>query len=216
MDLSVLESFSGAVDFEKDVRWLPLSATKSELAAAGVPAGWVELMSRSVSAVELIAQLWRPARAVLPRTADRFTRVHDVAVLSTRQRGASLVYLFRSADGTQTLWRGFAPATALPPIAARFPIELSALYSVHDGLVNFYSYDGGPLPCAEWRALTESDASDPSLVVIAQDGPRAFGFDVSQSPARAYDVDPEEDDVTLVVDPWAFLDDMTALEWLDE
>jgi transposase len=115
VDLSVLESFSGAVDFEEDVRWLPLSASRSELEAAGVPAGWVELMSRPVSAVELVTELWRPVRAVLPRTVDRFTRVHDVAVLSTRQRGASLVYLFRSADGTLTLHRGFAPATALPP-----------------------------------------------------------------------------------------------------
>ncbi len=216
MDLSVLESLSEAVDFEQDVRWLPLPAPATELAAAGVPAGWVELMSRPLSVVELAAQLWQPVRAVLPRTADRFTRAHDVAVLSTRQRGASLVYLFRSTDGTPTLWRGFAPATALPPIAARFPIELSALYSVHDGLVHFYSYDGGPLPCAEWRALTEPGASDPGLVVIAQDAARAFGFDVSESPVRAYDVDPEEDDVTLVVDPWAFLDDMTALQWLDE
>lgn len=216
MDLSVLESFSGAVDFEEDVRWLPLSAPVSDLAAAGVPIGWVELMSRSRSAAEFTARLWQPVQAVLPRTVDRFTRAHDVAVLSTRQRGASLVYFFQHADGTQTPQRGFAPAAALPPIAARFPIELSALYSVHDGLVHFYSYDGGPLPCAEWRVLSEPEASDPSLVVIAQDGPRAFGFDVSQSPARAYDVDPEVDDVTLVVDPWAFLDDMTALEWLDE
>lgn len=94
-------------------------------------------------------------------------------------------------------------------------VDLSALYSVHDGLVHFYSYDGGPLPYAEWRALTGPDESDPSLVVIAQEGPRAFGFDVSQDPVRAYHMDPEEDDVTLVTDPWAFLDDMTALEWLD-
>lgn len=86
-------------------------------------------MSRPWSAAELTARLWHPARAVLPRTVDRFTRVHEVAVLSTRQRGASLVYLFRSADGTSTLWRGFAPATAMPPLAARFPIELSTLYS---------------------------------------------------------------------------------------
>jgi hypothetical protein len=216
VDLSVLESFSEAVDFEEDVRWLPLPAPASDLTAAAVPAGWVDLMSQPWSAAELTARLWQPAQAVLPRTVDRFTRVHEVAVLSTRQRGASLVYLFRSADGTSTPWRGFAPATAMPPVAARFPIELSTLYSIHDGLVHFYSHDGGPLPCAQWRALTETDASDPTLVVIAQDGPRAFGFDVSQSPAQAYDVDPEEDDVTLVVDPWAFLDDMTALEWLDD
>ena len=216
MDPSVLESLSTAVDFEEDVRWLPLSAPVTDLTAAGVPAGWVERMSRALPAVELTAQLWQPLRAVLPRTADRFTRVHDVAILSTRQPGASLVYLFRSADGTPTLWRGFAPATVLPPIAARFPIQISTLYSLHDGLVNFYSYDGGPLPCAEWRTLTGSDTSDASLVVVAQDGSRAFGFDVSASPARAYDVDPGDDDVTPVADPWAFLDDMTALEWLDE
>lgn len=141
--------------------------------------------------------------------------MHGLAVLHTRERGASLVYFFRKKNGNFTLQRGFPPAGVLPEVASRFPIDLSPLYSVHDGLVDFCSFDGGPIPSAEWRSLAAADDSNATLVVVAQDGARSFGFDVSGNPARSYEIQPDEDEVAAIADPWAFLDELMAPGWLE-
>jgi hypothetical protein len=215
MDRAVLEEWSLFVEHERGVQWIPVPSPAKELEAAGVPAAWSALLSRSASVGDAVAQLWQGAQARLPRTAELYgSRVYGLAVLNTRELGASLVYFFRMKNGDLTLRRGFPPAEVLPAVASRFPIDPSHLYSVHDGLVDFCSFDGGPIPSAEWRSLAAPDASDPTLVVVAQDGPRSFGFDVSQDPVQAYEVQPDEDDVVLVADPWAFLDELMAPDWL--
>lgn len=217
MDRALLEEWSRFVEHEEEVQWVPVPSPANRLEAVGIPAAWSALMSRSASVGDAVAQLWQGTQARLPRTARLYgSCVHSLAVLHTRERGASLVYIFRMKNGDLTLRRGFPPAEVMPDVASRFPIDLSPLYSVHDGLVHFCSFDGGPIPSSEWRSLIAPGESDPTLVVVAQDGSRSFGFDVSQNPVQSYEVQPDEDDVAVIADPWAFLDKLIAPSWLEE
>ncbi|MBA4867338.1 hypothetical protein H1V43_39965 [Streptomyces sp. PSKA54] len=217
MDRAVLDEWSLFVEHEEEVQWVSVPSPVRELEAVGIPAAWAGLLSQPASAGIVVAQLWQGTQARLPRTAGLYSsRVHGLAVLHTRARGASLVYSFRMKNGDLTLRRGFPPADVLPDVASRFPIDLSPLYSVHDGLVDFCSFDGGPIPSAEWGSLVAAGESDPTLVIVAQDGSRSFGFDVSHNPVQSYEVQPDEDDVAVIADPWAFLDELMAPGWLEE
>jgi hypothetical protein len=201
MHPSRLSELSPFVEWEGDVQWLAAGAEDARLRSWDIPGRWQRALGMSGSIAQRIVALWSGLEPLLPRTL--------MALLRTREHGLSLVYVFSNADAL-TAYRGFMPLQALPPIASQFPVNLAPLYGMHDGLVHFMSHDAGPLPVSQWQTLTDKDSGEPSLVKIATDGPNAFGFDVSESPAQAYGLFPDEDDVQRVQDPWAFLDDLLA------
>jgi hypothetical protein len=210
MDPSRLKELSPFVDWEEDVQWLAAGAEDARLSSWELPDQWQRALGLSGSIAQRIVALWSGLEPLLPRTIMAFAeKAQDLALLRTRQRGLSLVYVFNNA-GQLTAFRGFMPVQTLPSIASQFPADLAPLYGLHDGLVHFMSHDAGPLPVSQWRTLVDPDSGESSLVKIATDGPNAFGFDVSESPVRGYGLFPDEDEVRPVQDPWSFLDDLLA------
>lgn len=210
MDPLLLNDLSPFVEWEQDLQWLPVPADESRARAMGVPDRWAHVLTSPDPVGQQVASLWSGLRPVLPRTCKVLAeQTHGLALLRTREHGASLVYLFISG-GELVARRGFAPSAALPAIAARFPIDLSPLYQLHDGFVHLASYDGGPLPIAQWKTLVDPETREPSLVKIAVDGADAFGFDISEFPCRAYALSPDDDDVAEIEAPWTFIDDLLA------
>jgi hypothetical protein len=209
------EEFDTFVELEGDPHWLPLPADPQELAGWQLPDAWRKPLTESGSARDAATALWSDLERVLPRTWAVLTnQLHGLALLRTRERGVTLVYVF-SDDGDLSALRGGLPASALPAVAELFPTDLAPLYQVHDGFVNLASDDGGPLPLTNWKTLVDPISKEASLVKIAVNGSDAFGFDISEQPVQAYAVWPDEDEVEALDDPWAFLDEMIASPFED-
>lgn len=210
------DELSPFIELEEDVQWLPLPADAGALQSWQLPAGWLSALTEKSSAAEQVAQLWHGLESLLPRTRAVLTKkLYGLSLLSTKERGVSLVYIFND-DGDLSAQRGYAPQPALPAVADRFPVDLRPLYRVHGGLVNFMSDDGGPLPIAEWETLVDPVSEKAGLVKIAVNGPDVFGFDISEDPVKAYAVWPDEEEVEVVDDTWAFLDELVAAPFEDE
>ena len=211
MDPRLLNDLTVYIEWEGDVQWLALGPEDADASSWNLPERWRQaLLTPGASAVK-IAALWSGLEDLLPRTLAAYTgKVHGLGLLKTRLRGLSLVYVFDNS-GDLTGYRGFPPVPGLPEVAARFPVDLSPFYKVHDGLVQLASFDGGPLPVAEWQTLRDQDTDEPSLVKVVMDGPNAFGFDISEQPVQAYAVLSSIEEVEPVADVWAYLDELLAL-----
>jgi hypothetical protein len=201
----MIERLTSFAAWEEHLVWerVPLSPEQ----ANGLPPGWQAALTGEGSAARRLAMLWGPLADRLPLSFAAFGRhLAGLALLQTGQRPRSLVYAFANGEDDVAAARGFLPCAAPLPILSALSIDLAPLLSVHDGLVHFMSYDGGPLPSSEWMQAGDRAAGEPTLLKIAMDGSDAFGFDVSQQPARAYHVSPAEDMVEFVDDPWGHLD----------
>lgn len=212
MDMSLLNELAVFVDWEQEVRWIPLQATTPELSGIQLPPAWEAALRNSTTVSGRIEALWSGLESLLPRTLAVFcAKCEGLALLETKASPLSLVYIF-SADGQITALRGFLPVPTLPPISAQVPVNLAAFYGIHDGLIDLASHDGGPAPTAQWQVVADRDTGKPGLIKIAMNGPDAFGFDITETPAQAIAIYPDEDDVTVVKDEdvWAFLDNLLA------
>jgi len=164
---------------------------------------------------EQILMLWEPLKKLMPRTRLAYAE-HCVMLvaLQTNEHPLSLLYCFDL--GTDwTAQRGFLPGGPLPKVAKRFPIDLTPLYALHDGLVSVITGEGGPMPMNAWRSIPDQRGG--AMTEVLSEGARGFGFDIDEDPVPAYflDADDEEDPVEVVKKPWAFMDDFLA-SWLDD
>jgi hypothetical protein len=214
-DPLLLTALSPSVEWEKDVQWWVVGAEEAPPGSWNVPHRWQRALSTPGSIAQRITALWSGLELLLPRTMMAYaSRARCLALLYTRECGLSLVYVFNNA-GELTAQRGFRPVQALPAIASQFPVDLAPFYQLHDGLVNVWSGDGGLLPIAQWQTLVDPESGQQSLVKMANNGPDAFGFDVSATPVQAYSVWPDEDEVRLEQDTWGFLDNLLA-SWVED
>ena len=180
----------------------------------GVPSAWLEALAGPATISEEILTLWKPLAKLMPRTRTAYA-THCVAlvVVQTASHPLSLLYCFDMG----TRWsarRGFPPGGPLPEVAHRFPVDLSPLYALHDGLVHVASGQAGPLPMARWNAIPDQRGGE--LIEFLSEGGRGLGFDMSVDPVRSYwlDADSEKDPVREVEDAWAFMDEFMA-SWLE-
>lgn len=198
------------VEWEEDIEWIGFPVDAARLTAVNVPAAWAKALTQSADIEACILELWSGLQAFMPRTRAVFAKkAIGLAVLRTRASGLSLVYVF-DAGAELTAFRGFAPVEALPPIAASFPVDLSPLYRLHDGLWNFMSCDAGPMPSHDWETLEDPESGEDSLVKILMDGSDMLGFDVSEPRCPAYHVQPNDETVQPVDDVWVLLDEIVA------
>lgn len=180
----------------------------------GVPQAWLEALTGPATISEQILTLWRPLAKLMPRSRTAYA-THCVALVAVQTGTHPLSLLYCFDLGTDWMaQRGFLPGRPLPEVAGRFPMDLSPLYALHDGLVNWASQDDGPLPVEEWRATSDQQGGE--ILEVLTEGGRALGFVVSVDPVRAYwvDADSETDPVREVEDPWAFMDKFMA-SWLE-
>lgn len=180
----------------------------------GVPPAWVDALTGPVTISEQILSLWMPLAKLMPRTRLAYA-AHAVALVAIQTDAHKLSLLYCFDLGTAwTARRGFLPGGPLPPIASRFPVDLSPLYALHDGLVNIASEEAGPMPVEQWRGIADHEGGQ--LMEFLSEGARGLGFDVSRDPVRTYwlDADSPADPVREVDDPWAFIDQFMA-SWLE-
>jgi hypothetical protein len=190
----------------------PLDLAVAERIA--VPEAWHQALTGPATISEQILALWAPLAHSMPRTRKAYA-AHCVALvaLQTDTQPLSLLYCFDL--GTEWMaQRGFLPASQMPDVAQRFPIDLTPLYALHDGLVNIASEEDGPLPSDRWTAIPDNQGGE--LIEILSEGGRGLGFDMSVDPVRAYwlDADSRQDPVREVAEPWVFIDDFMA-RWLE-
>lgn len=210
-DASGLETLWDSVVSEGDVRfWLP----GDDLGSVGeIPETWREAVRPDSDPRAFVRRLWQPVEQLLPRTLDLLARHTDgLLLMTTASRPCSLVYCF-GTDRQLFAQRGFLPcsAEASSQLAARtLPFDVLPFYRVHDGFVDFFASDGGPLPLAQWREVADPDGVAPTLLEFYVDGSRSAGFELSAHPARAWLLDPDEDEVRAIEQLWPWLDEVLA------
>ena len=179
-------------------------------AGAAVPAAWRALLARPDAHRRVVQELWGPVARRLPATAHMLSsRVQALALLLTDSEPPSLLYAFtESAD--VFAHRGFAPAEALPPEAAKLPVDLTELYRVHDGWVDLFGGDAGPLPASKWRRVPSlRDPGAGGFLELFTHGATSMGFDLTETPPQCLELRGGDEEVERVADFWARLD-----EWL--
>ena len=179
------------------------------------PQNWLPALCGPQNPAEQIRTLWAPLEQWLPRTIDAYAKnCLALAVVRTREAPLSILYCF-DLGKTWTAMRGFAPNSALPEVSRAFPVDLTPLYALHNGLVNFASGEDGPLPIERWT-LIEDPQRGGGLLEVLSEGGRGVGFDIGSKPVRCYriDADDEDEPVTEIADPWAHVDSHLA-KWLE-
>lgn len=175
-----------------------------------VPMIWQELLT-SPNADRLITRtLWAPVAQLLPKTvASIENKLRGLAILSTEKKRPSLIYLF-TKEGDFFARRGYPPVTQLPEISRKLSVDISPLYDIHDGWVDFFSGDGGTMPINEWQVLGESaPGRRDGFLEVYSTGGSSLGFDLSESPASPYAIW-SEGDVEPLESWWNKLDQRLA------
>jgi hypothetical protein len=215
LDTEVLAEYSTFVEEEGEVEWIsvPLSAARAR--ALDLDPFWAECLSAKVTVRECVSRLWAGLQGLLPRTVKALTKqTSALAILKTAERGLSLVYFIGEIPDGEVR-RGYAPADQLPDIAGVFPIDLLPFYQLHDGFVDLMTDDAGLLPTSSWITVPDRRTGEPSLIKVVLEDSDAFGFDVSESPCKAYLLQPDSGEVTLVAKPWIYLDELMAASMED-
>ncbi len=170
-----------------------------------VPSSWKELVSAPDAGLRAAGMVWGPLARLLPRTITMLSRcVQDAAIVLTESKPPSLVYIMQEGDLVLAR-RGYLPTTEMPDISRRFSVDLHPLYSVHNGWINLYSDDSGPLPTSDWRPIG-TDLKTALHPIFWQSG-SALGFQISETPAACYMLW-SDGDVQRIVDFWKQLDDL--------
>ena len=193
---------------EEDARFL--SPGEITDAAGTLPQPWIEMLAANIEPAKFVERWWAPVQDRLPETVQLLKqKTSCLVLLATRQKPLSLVYCFGTDKGLFAN-RGFLPVSDARSINRRdLPVELGALYQIHDGWLDFFSSDDGLLPINEWRMLGSKTGTPPFLEIYLN-GNTSMGFDMSSRPARAFSLLPDEEIVEPVGDIWAWLDEAFA------
>ncbi len=177
-----------------------------------IPSAWIQLL-KEVDVIEHVTgNLWKDAIEYLPKVVSALERkLQGVGILLTNTTSPSLVYLFVKR-GELFARRGFLPIEDLPEGIRQLPIDLLPVYRIHDGWVDFFSADTGPLRTKDWNVVGESirGAGDGFLEVFTT-GATALGFDLSEDPAEPKIIW-SDGDVESIDNFWGRLDEWIAGE----
>jgi hypothetical protein len=210
LDPEVLAEYSTFVEEEGDVEWISVPLSAAQARELALEPAWAQCLTAKITARECVSRLWGNLKHSLPRTVAALAKkTSALAILSTTERGVSLVYFIGDIPDGEVR-RGYAPARELPDISKVFPIDLKPFYQLHDGFVDLVTDDAGLLPTRAWITVPDRHTQKPSLVKVVLEDSDAFGFDVSDSPCQAYLLQPDSGDVELVTDPWEYLDELMA------
>ena len=156
--------------------------------------------------------LWPSAARALNRVVTAMGEtLQAVGLLTTEIKRPSLVYIF-TKRGEVFARRGYLPSENLPPLSSKLSVDLSVFYRIHDGWVDFFSGDTGPLPVEEWQVLGKSETdTEQGFLEVFTAGGNGIGFDLSEDPSGSYMISSDED-VTPVDDFWGKLDSWISAE----
>jgi hypothetical protein len=125
--------------------------------------------------------------------------------------GPLLLYVFRQSDDVLgqlgRMPTSFVGAQEIPESVRQL---VGDFYSIHDGWVDLYSGDGGPLPVPEWHAVRPVEGSGPGLLVTYADGGHFVGFSVEEGALISYALWPDDEDVERLESFWRHVDEKIA------
>jgi hypothetical protein len=175
-----------------------------------LPPSWEVLRNVNQSRRQTIDTLWGNLADKLPLTLKMLERkLVGFGVLVTDSAQPSLLYFFDEGRDLMAR-RGFWPITDLPEVSKNLTTDISSFYFLHDGWVNVFSGEGGPLPTHQWKIRGKTQGVKGFLEVYTK-GSQALGFDLDEQPARAFSMDTDDDDVEPVESFWLDLDERLAL-----
>ena len=194
---------------------LLLAPTSSIPTNLSIPSSWVDLLLRADAHRHVTEVLWTNASSVLPKTVAAVEeKLQALAILATDTRSPSLIYIF-TKSGEIFARRGYIPAKQLPMFTKRLPVDLSAVYGIHNGWIDVFSGDTGFLPIEEWNLLGESSiGTQDGFLEVFVTGGSSLGFDLSESPSKSYVVWSDED-VEEAFNFWGRLDSWMACSFDD-
>lgn len=153
---------------------------------------------------------WPDAAAVLgwERVRERWPKVCELldgrllglgALLPTDEP-PTLLYFLAGERSEIVVFEGFPPSE---PSGELLPADIAEFQTVHDGWLEFYSGELGPMPQVEWEAL---GPDDDDLISVAVKGAAAVGFTRRTQAAHIVWAEDEEvepvDSVTATLDDW--------------
>jgi hypothetical protein len=146
---------------------------------AACPESWLGAWREAGGRSRAFARaMWSPCAGLLPMAVEMLeSKLMGLMMLSTRQRPLSLVYLFEEGDEIFA-YRGGPPAKSIPASAAKSGVDTTFWSKVHDGWVDLYSEDTGPLPTADWQEIRAEDGGAAEFLVLFSNGPEALGVDL--------------------------------------
>ena len=185
---------------------------------AGIPVAWKAIIAAGKEKISIALRNMDGVRHVLPKTLKTLrTRLLDVALFTSESKPPSLLYFFR--EGSELMGqRGYPPAndeelgrvpSAVLPLIADF-------YCLHNGWVDLFGADGGPLPIAEWQHIFADEAGfSHELFTVYANGTHKIGFECLPSGVRIHSLWPEDDSVQRIDDFWLVMDEEMALNLED-
>lgn len=211
LSASEMEELQATLSAQGAVRLVPAGdlAIKS---MHDLPHAWRHVLAdRDAAPFNVIAH-WSKLLDLLPRTLVELERcLHDVALVFGLLHGPALLYVFRQSDDILGQL-GYMPASpsewhGIPEWPRAL---LQEFYTIHDGWIDLYAGDGGPLPVSEWQAINVPEGAGSSLLVTYADGGHFVGHAVEYGVQSSYVLWPEDDAVEKIESFWRHVDERLA------
>ncbi len=172
------------------------------------PSEWKEAFQNHLLP-EAIAKLWSGVSKHLPRFTKLLSaKTMDVVVVSSDTAPPSLLYvLVDESAGEFVAYRGYLGTVDSTDLSKKLPIDVSPLYAIHNGWVELASLEDGPLPMADWDLIETQDSKFLQMMSLEED---SMGFDLTESPAKAYMLWRSHQEVEDIEDFWPWLDDFLS------
>lgn len=183
-----------------------LHVAPTTVSVPGVPKAWAKVLASPNARTDALMVLWDPMARRVPKILRAMKRLlQGIGLLTTDTRPPSLIYFFTLEDEQPHFYRGYVPASKLPPVAKHLPDDFLQFYQIHDGWVNGADFMG-PAASGDWIFLGPEEPSNKFLVVVYGTGGVLLGYDLRESPPLCYLLPGQGDPPEIVPKVWARID----------
>jgi hypothetical protein len=179
-----------------------------------IPISWIEIFKNPATKVEKILEYWSNYQNLLPQTCKLLRdKLFDLALIISRGEPPSLLYVLR-CENELFGQRGFIPATDDELILAKpsFRSLIQEFYKFHNGWIDLFSADGGPLPIAKWQKIEANEiTASAELLGVFTNGSHMIGIESNHKGVMVHRIWPNDDEVETINNFWMAIDDELAL-----
>ncbi len=178
-----------------------------------LPTNWSLALAEDLTIAEFIEKQWEQLKNLLPLTVALIKKkVQQLAITPDLVKGQySLLYIF-SEDRELRVRVGYLPTQFTNNVLGKLYIDLSPLYSTHDGFVDLISQDAGFLSLENIEIYKDLETGIDSFLKVFGVGTNSLGFDLESKKSDAYILWGGDADVEAVDDFWSELDEWMASE----
>lgn len=180
-----------------------------------LPPAWQGHLADADRARASVLADWEALQGTLPLTVQALHDTLQTVVLAvTSSVPASLLYVLREGDEILAQ-RGFLPAqeTDWQGVPAMVRAQVQPFYALHNGWVDLFAGDGGPLPVRTWRRSPSQQGQ--GLLLTYSQGGHFAGFDLDSPTCQTYGVWPQDGEVDELAEFWPHVDEQMAESLVD-